>query len=98
MKRIVMNVGGKEWPCRLTMGAMLQFKRHTGRDVSQIDLSDPEDMLMLVWCCIGSESRAEGLEFDVDFELFCDLLGPEDMQVWNEMMAEANAEQEKKSE
>ena len=26
-------IGGKEYPCRVTMGALLRFKRETGHDV-----------------------------------------------------------------
>ncbi len=42
-------------------------------------------------------SRADGMEMDIDFDLFCDLLGPEDMAKWNAMMSEANQEAEKKA-
>ena len=31
MKKIMIEVGGKAYPCRLTMGAMLLFKQNTGR-------------------------------------------------------------------
>ena len=95
MKKIMIEVGGKAYPCRLTMGAMLLFKRNMGKDVSQIANGDIEDMLMLMWCCMKSASRADGMEMDIDFELFCDLIGPEDMSKWNAAMAEAN--EEKKS-
>ena len=97
MKKIMIEVGGKVYPCRLTMGAMLLFKQNTGKDVSQIDLNNVEEALWLMWCCVVSQCRAEGIEFEIDFQLFCDLLSPEDVARWNQAIAE-NTESEKKSE
>ena len=37
MRKIMIEVGSKAYPCCLTMGAMLLFKRNTGKDVSQMD-------------------------------------------------------------
>ena len=42
MNKIMIKVGAKEFPCRLTMGAMLQFKRTVGKDVSQMNWEDME--------------------------------------------------------
>jgi hypothetical protein len=95
MNKIMIEVGGKEFPCRLTMGAMLQFKRTVGKDVSQMDWKDMEELLMLMWCCVSSASRADNIEFPIDFPMFCDLVSPADIAKWNSTIAEAN---EKKSE
>lgn len=97
MKKIMIEVGGKAYPCRLTMGAMLLFKQNTGKDVSQIDLDNVEEAMRLMWCCVVSQCRAEGVDFEIDFQLFCDLLSPEDVARWNQALAE-NTESEKKSE
>lgn len=91
----MIEVGDKEFPCRLTMGAMLQFKRTVGKDVSQMDWKDMEELLMLMWCCVSSASRADNTEFPIDFPMFCDLVSPADIAKWNSTIAEAN---EKKSE
>lgn len=91
----MIKVGDKEFPCRLTMGAMLQFKRTVGKDVSQTDWKDMEELLMLMWCCVSSASRADNTEFPIDFPMFCDLVSPADIAKWNSTIAEAN---EKKSE
>lgn len=95
INRTTISVGGKDYPCRLTMGAMLLFKRNTGQDVSQMQEADLEQMLMLMWCCVVSACRAEGVEFDVDFERFCDMVTPQDLNRWNEALSREN---EKKSE
>lgn len=45
MKKI--QIKGKEYPCRVTMGAMLRFKRESGKDIREIDQSDIGVMLLL---------------------------------------------------
>lgn len=95
MKEMRISVGGRELPCRLTMGAMLLFKRQTGKDLNQIQGEDLEAMLTLLWCCVKSACRAEGVEFDVDFEMFCDMITPDEMALWNKAM---ETEQDKKKE
>lgn len=95
MKEMRISVGGRELPCRLTMGAMLLFKRQTGKDLNQIQGEGLEAMLTLLWCCVKSACRAEGVEFNVDFEMFCDMITPEEMALWNKAM---ETEQDKKKE
>ena len=57
------EINGKEYPCRVTMGAMLRFKRETGHDVSKMDPTDVAELVTLLWCCIVSASKADGVEF-----------------------------------
>ena len=80
---------------RLVMGAMLLFKRETGKDVSQMDQGDMEEMLWLMWCCVKCTSQAEGVDFGYDFETFCNSIEPKDVEEWNRQMAEPD---EKKKE
>ncbi len=58
------NVGGRELPCRVTMGAMLRFKRETGRDVSGMSSDDVSDLVTFMWCCVVSACRADGVEME----------------------------------
>ena len=51
MKQI--TVYGKEYPMRMTMGAMLRFKRETDRDVSEIG-TDVSLMVIFLFCCVAS--------------------------------------------
>ena len=48
----MINVGGRELPCRLSMGAMLLFKRNLQKDVSDMDANNIEELLMFMWCCV----------------------------------------------
>lgn len=84
------TIKGSQWPCRLTMGALLRFKRATGKDVGQLDnLSDMEDMLTLMWCCVASACKADGVEFSMDLETFCDSMTIAEVNQWNQQVGTA---------
>jgi len=83
------EVKGKEYPCEFVMGAFLRFKRETGKDVSQMKQDDLEDLLMLMWCCVKCTTQAEGDEFPLDFETFCNSITPAVLNRWNEKISAA---------
>lgn len=87
MKRI--TVDGKEYPCRVTMGAMVRFKRESGKDVSMISQSEVYDLVLFLWCCIASACAADGVEWPYPFERFADCIGPEDLNGFYEGMDKA---------
>ena len=35
-----MKIKGVEYPCRVTMGAMVRFKRESGKDIREVDQQD----------------------------------------------------------
>lgn len=73
------NVGGRDLPCRVTMGAMLRFKRETGRDVSEMSSGDISDLITFMWCCVSSACVADGTEFGLTLEEFADRMDPESL-------------------
>ena len=81
MAQLIVIVDGKEYPCRPTMGAMLRFKRETGREVTDINGS-LEDLTTYLWCCVCSACRREGKEFGMSLMDFADHMDPEDLQQW----------------
>lgn len=74
MKAIELN--GKEYPFRITMGAMLRFKRECGKDVSELEQTDIEGLLKFMWCCVKSACSADEVEFGLTFEQFADRIDP----------------------
>ncbi len=88
------KIRDKEYPCDFVMGAFLRFKRETGKDVSQIKQDDLEDLLMLMWCCVKCTTQAEGDEFPLDFDTFCNSITPSVLADWS---AKVNDVSEKKS-
>ncbi len=73
------RIEDKEYPCRVTMGAMVRFKRKMGFDVSKLDPGDMEGLMAFIWCCVVSACHADSVEFDMDFEDFADRLTPVDI-------------------
>ena len=74
---------GRELPARSTMGALVMFKDMAGFDISQgIKSLDAVTLTMLLYCCIKSACRADGIEFTATFEEFCDRITPEDITAW----------------
>ena len=96
MKRISIN--GKEYPCRITMGAMMRFKNETGKDVSKMDTTDVTEQVTLLWCCIVSASKADGVEFGIGLMDFADMLDPETLTgFYTSMEKEEGTDPEKKT-
>ena len=67
-----MNINGKHYPCRVTMGAMLLFKRETGHEATAIDGGALSDLITFVWCCVKSSCRADGVDFQLSLDDFAD--------------------------
>ena len=65
------TIYAKEYPNRVTMGAMIDFKRETGKDVNDIG-SDVELLTQFMYCCVRSACRADKLNFDLTFQEFAD--------------------------
>ena len=84
-----LTVGGKEYPCRVTMGAMVRFKRATGKDVSQLNQSDISELVQFIYCCVQSACTADDVAFDVDFETFADQLEPDSLNSFYAQMGDA---------
>lgn len=83
-----MKIAGKQYPCRVTMGAMLRYKNMTGADVSTLVDGDTIGALTFLYCCVVSTCKADGVEFSMDMETFADGLEPDDMaEFFSEMEA-----------
>ena len=65
----------KEYPSRVTMGAMIDFKHETGKDVNEIG-ADIEQLTMFMYCCVRSACRADKVDFQLTFEQFADGILP----------------------
>lgn len=75
----MIKIQGRTLPCRASMGAMRRFKRLTGHEVSAIDSGDIDESVTFVYCCVASACHADGVEFDMDIDMFADCLMPEDI-------------------
>lgn len=95
MKKI--SYKGRELPCRMTMGALVRFKRETGRDVSAIQNGDISDLVTLLWCSIASACHADGVSFDEPFDMFADSLDADVLEAFiKDLAGNADGEPQKK--
>lgn len=93
MAKIEITINGKHFPCRPTMGAMLRFKKETGREITEIEQGSFTDICTYLWCCIVSACKHDGIAFDLSLMDFADSISPDDMQDWsNAVMGEAEAD------
>lgn len=76
---------GKTYPCRVTLGAMRRFKQETGRDPDSIN--GVADMSVFIWCCCMSACNADGVEFGVSLDDFCDLVDVSTLSEFTEAIA-----------
>ncbi len=81
MAKIEIVIEGKAYPCRQTMGAMLRFKKETGKEVTNIT-TDLSDMCAYLYCCTASACKHDGIKFDYSLMDFADSLTPDDINVW----------------
>lgn len=83
-KKSVMKLvcGDKEYPCRVTMGAMVRFKDETGRDISEMKQGNVYDMVCFLWCCVVSACCADGIGFEMDMREFADHVDPVMLGEW----------------
>ena len=101
MAKIEVTINGVTYPCRPTMGAMLRFKKETGKEITEITDKSFTDLCTYLYCCVASASAADKVDFSMSLLEFADALNPEDMQAWTaQMQPDANdnsVEGEKKS-
>ncbi len=77
MKKTKIKVGDKEFPCRVTMGAMVRFKNESGKDVNKLEKTNIPQLVLFVYCCVKSACNADKVQFDYDVQSFADLMEPD---------------------
>ncbi len=88
MRKVEVIVDGKSYPCRTTMGAMLRFKRETGKEVTEISDWEFTDLCTFLWCCVVSASKHDGVEFDMSLLDFADCITPSELSEWTASIKE----------
>lgn len=97
MKTKTVTVDGRELPCRLTMGAMLRYKRETGQDVSELNGKDLAAIGALIWCCVKSACAADGIEMELGMDDFLDRIDADKIPTLEGMTGIGAGEEEKKT-
>lgn len=86
---INIQVGDRVYPFRMTLGAMIRFKRVTGKDLAreELDSGNIEEVAQLLYACLASASVADRIPFSLTFDEFCDNLSAEDMLAMQDLLA-----------
>ena len=95
MAKIEVLINNVAYPCRPTMGAMLRFKKETGKEVTDIDNASFSEMCTYLYCCVASASAADKIDFNLSLMEFADALSPDDMAAWAAKLQEGAAPTEK---
>lgn len=90
-----MTIGGKEYPFRMTMGALMRFKREVGKDVSRMDANDLTENLILIWCCIVSACVVDNVPFELSAQELADRLEPQDVATMVQELTTGTEEEKK---
>lgn len=77
MKTVTIN--GRTYSTRVTCGALLRYKRLTGKEVSTLKSDDVADLVLFLCCCIVSASKADGIDCPYTPEELADLLDAEQL-------------------
>lgn len=69
------EINGKTYPCYMTMGALMLYKRLYNKDMSQIKNPTPEDAIDIIFCVVKAACMAQKVTFDYTdaLELACHL-------------------------
>lgn len=91
-KQIDIEINGKKYPYRETMGAMVAFKQETGLEAPV----DTESTLIYMYNVVKAICRRNGQDFDLSFQQFIDGLdGDEYLRVVGECASDQEEGDEK---
>ena len=91
-KKFQIQLNGKSYPCRPTMGAMLRFHQLTDREVSDIRPDSISDLLTYLYCCVASASKADQIPFEWSLMDFADAIMPDDLNQWAASLSSSQQE------
>jgi hypothetical protein len=81
-------VDGREYPARLSVGAMFRYEEQTGKKVQSMTGSVSETA-RLIYCMTLSACERDKVEFNMTFMEFCDALSAEDLEQWSVALTSA---------
>ncbi len=62
----------------MTMGALLRFKKETGREVTEVKGDSISDMITLLWCCVASACKRLNHPFEMSLMDMADSMDQDD--------------------
>lgn len=90
-KRITLTTG-ETFPAEINLGAMLLFKKETGREVTEADYSAPSDLITLLWCAASAASEVAEVKMDYTLQQFANRVTADTLKKWSAQMQEGQKE------
>lgn len=84
--KVEVTINGVAYPCRATMGAMLRFKKETGKEVTEIVADSFTELATYLYCCVASACAADKIEFKMGLMEFADSVSPDMIMDWAAQM------------
>lgn len=85
--KVEIEINGKRYPCQRTIGAIMTLEQVTGKSADNIDMTSVTNACILLWACVKSACKREGVEFGYTLDEFADNITEDDLTAW----AAANA-------
>lgn len=83
MKNNTITIHDVQYPARMTMGAMMEFKDRTGKEVTELQGADITLAVTLLFCCVASSCRADNVSFPFASPTeMADWMDAEDFAAW----------------
>lgn len=91
---LYINIDGTEYKAEPTLGAMLLFKKETGKEVNEI--TGLSDTIIWLWCCVKSGSEKTGHPLQMNCQEFADSCTMDVLNAWTEAQKQSGEESKKK--
>lgn len=97
MNNIVLTTG-ESLPTEPSLGAMLLFRKETGREATEANLASLEDVSALLWANTKAACDVAGIEFRYDVQQFANRVSPQALSEWTRAQFSPPAEGERPDE
>jgi len=94
-QQLQIEISGKSYPCRVTMGAMRRYKLLSGQEVTDISLQSMASVAELLYCCTASACNADHVEFGLSIDDFCDAIDAAEFERLAAILAGDGGEEKK---
>ena len=94
-QNLYVEIEGISYPAHNSLGAMLLFKKETGKEVNQID--GLSDSIIWLWCCVKSASARTEHPLTMDCQEFADRCTMDVLDEWTNTQRELQEESKKKT-
>lgn len=92
---LYVEIDGKNYPAHTSLGAMLLFKKETGKEVNEI--SGLSDSIVWLWCCVKSASSKSEEPLIMSCQEFADSCTMEVLDEWTNAQKELQETSKKKT-